>query len=125
MSPAPCLFCSPPPEHIVLQNPLWYARWDKYPVSKGHMLVIPFRHIENCLETAPDERNSFFALLDACKKLLDEKYAPDGYNVGTNIGRVAGQSVMHCHVHVIPRYAGDTDRPRGGIRGVIPQKREY
>jgi diadenosine tetraphosphate (Ap4A) HIT family hydrolase len=89
------------------------------------MLVIPFRHIQNCFDLTPDERSSFFALLDACRKLLDEKNAPDGYNVGTNVGRVAGQSVMHCHIHVIPRYAGDTGHPRGGIRGVIPGKRDY
>jgi diadenosine tetraphosphate (Ap4A) HIT family hydrolase len=120
-----CPFCSPENDEIILQNAFWYARWDKYPVSKGHMLVIPFRHIQNCFDLSEDERSSLFELIDACKKLIDEHHAPDGYNIGANIGYVAGQSVMHCHIHVIPRYAGDTDHPRGGIRGVIPHKREY
>jgi diadenosine tetraphosphate (Ap4A) HIT family hydrolase len=120
-----CLFCSPVPEEIVLKNTLWYARWDKYPVTKGHLLVIPLRHVQDCFDLTKEERNSLFGLLDACRKLLDEKYSPDGYNIGANIGYPAGQSVMHCHVHVIPRYAGDTDHPRGGIRGVIPGKKEY
>jgi len=100
-------------------NELWSARWDRLPASKGHMLVIPFRHVRDCFDTAPEEKRSMFELIDAAKKIIDEKYSPDGYNVGFNAGRVAGQGVMHCHVHVIPRYHGDADNPHGGVRGVV------
>ena len=89
------------------------------------MLVIPFRHVQDCFDLANNERSPLFDPLDSCKKLLREKYAPDGYNIGANIGYVADQSVMHCHIHVIPRYAGDIDHPRGGVRGVIPHKKDY
>ncbi|MCX6698099.1 MAG: HIT family protein [Methanoregula sp.] len=64
-------------------------------------------------------------IIEACKKMLDEQYAPDGYNIGFNVGEMAGQTVMHCHIHIIPRYKGDDENPRGGIRGVIPVKKEY
>jgi len=120
-----CPFCSPPAGEIVLENRFWYARHDKYPVSKGHMLVIPFRHVQDCFGINDGERSTLFELLDGCRAVIDERYAPDGYNIGANIGYPAGQSVMHCHIHVIPRYAGDVDAPRGGIRGVIPHKRVY
>ena len=115
----PCPFCSPDLTVIKTRNEYWYARWDRFPASKGHMLVIPFRHIQNCFDTTPEEKRTLFEVVDGAKKLIDEKYAPDGYNVGFNAGRVAGQGVMHCHVHVIPRYHGDTDNPRGGVRGVV------
>jgi diadenosine tetraphosphate (Ap4A) HIT family hydrolase len=83
------------------------------------MLVIPFRHVQDCFDTTPEEKRSMFELIDAAKKIIDEKYSPDGYNVGFNAGRVAGQGIMHCHVHVIPRYHGDTENPHGGVRGVV------
>ena len=115
----PCLFCSPDPKVIKAKNEFWYARWDRFPASKGHMLVIPFRHVQNCFDTTPEERDYFSEVIDAARKIIDEKYSPDGYNVGFNAGSVAGQGVMHCHVHIIPRYHGDTDNPHGGVRGVI------
>jgi diadenosine tetraphosphate (Ap4A) HIT family hydrolase len=125
MEPVTCPFCSPDDRDIIVKGSLWYTRWDKYPVTKGHLLVIPFRHVQNFFDLTQDERVSLFGMLDDCKRLLDKTYAPDGYNIGVNIGYAAGQSVMHCHVHVIPRYKGDTDYPRGGVRGVIPDKKEY
>jgi diadenosine tetraphosphate (Ap4A) HIT family hydrolase len=115
----PCPFCSPDPKVIKAENELWYARWDRFPASKGHMLVIPFRHVQDCFDTTPEEKRSMFELIDAAKKIIDEKHSPDGYNVGFNAGRVAGQGVMHCHVHVIPRYHGDTDNPHRGVWGVV------
>ena len=121
----PCPFCNPPINEVIVRNGLCYARYDRYPVSRGHMLVIPFHHVQNCFDTTDEEWKSLFELLDACKKLIDKQHAPDGYNIGANIGYVAGQSVMHCHIHVIPRYAGDIDHPRGGVRGVIPHKKDY
>jgi len=122
---APCPFCSPDPKVIKAKNEFWYTRWDRFPASKGHMLVIPFRHFENCFDKTPEEKKTLFDLIDAAKKIIDGKYTPDGYNVGFNVGRVAGQGVMHCHVHIIPRYRGDTDNPHGGVRGVIPVKKGY
>jgi diadenosine tetraphosphate (Ap4A) HIT family hydrolase len=122
---APCPFCSPDPKVIKAKNEFWYARWDRFPASKGHMLVIPFRHVEDCFDTTPEEKKNLFELIDAARKIIDGKYSPDGYNVGFNVGRVAGQGVMHCHVHIIPRYRGDTDNPHGGVRGVIPWKKDY
>jgi diadenosine tetraphosphate (Ap4A) HIT family hydrolase len=118
-----CPFCSPDPKVIKAENTFWYARWDRFPASKGHMLVIPFRHVQDCFDTTPEEKASVFDVIDAARTIIDEKYSPDGYNVGFNAGRVAGQGVMHCHVHVIPRYRGDTDNPHGGVRGVV-RKRE-
>jgi diadenosine tetraphosphate (Ap4A) HIT family hydrolase len=119
-----CPFDSPAEDEINVKNSFWYARWDKYPVSKGHLLVIPFRHVRNCFDLSEGEWNSLFEILFTCKKVIAQRYAPDGYNIRANIGYAAGQSVMHCHIHIIPRYAGDTEHPRGGIRNVIPKKHQ-
>ena len=120
-----CPFCNPPPEDIVLSNDLGYARYDKYPVSPGDVLLIPFRHIPTLFEATDEEQAALLALVREAKPFLDEQFHPDGYNVGVNVGTAAGQTVMHLHVHVIPRYAGDVDDPRGGVRGAIPEKRVY
>ena len=117
-----CPFCNPLPDEIVLQNTLCYARYDRYPASPGHLLLIPFRHIPTLFDATDAE---LLALAREAKTLLDDRFHPDGYNVGANIGRAAGQTVMHLHVHVIPRYAGDVADPRGGVRGAIPEKRIY
>jgi diadenosine tetraphosphate (Ap4A) HIT family hydrolase len=106
-------------------NDLCYARWDKYPVSKGHLLIIPFRHTPNFFSMTDDERRAAVDLIGECKKIIEEKSRPDGYNIGFNVGEAGGQTVMHCHCHVIPRYAGDVENPRGGVRGVVPGKRGY
>ena len=110
---------------MITKDRLCYARWDKFPVSKGHILIIPFRHISSYFDTTHDEKKSFARLIDECKKILDQQYSPQGYNIGVNVGETAGQTVMHCHIHIIPRYIGDIENPRGGVRGVIPHKREY
>jgi diadenosine tetraphosphate (Ap4A) HIT family hydrolase len=89
------------------------------------MLIIPFRHVADYFETTVEEKRALFELLDRAKALIDEQFAPAGYNVGINIGATAGQTVMHVHVHLIPRYPGDVIRPRGGVRGVIPDKQSY
>ena len=120
-----CPFCSPPSDEIVAKNELSYARWDRYPVSKGHMLVIPFRHESDFFNLTDDEKYAIMKLVNDCKQIIEENSKPDGYNIGFNVGVAAGQSGMHCHCHIIPRYRGDTDNPRGGVRGVIPRKREY
>jgi len=126
MSPVTCPFCNPPAEEIVVRNDLCYARWDKFPVSQGHLLVIPFRHTPDFFSMTDDERRATVDLIGECKKIIEEPSpTPDGYNIGFNVGEAGGQTVMHCHCHVIPRYAGDVENPRGGVRGVVPGKRGY
>ena len=120
-----CPFCSPGPDDIVLDNEYSYARFDLNPVSSGHMLIIPKRHIQSIFETTASERTDLWDLISKAKHLLDEKFSPDGYNIGVNDGQSAGQSIMHLHIHIIPRYHGDTGDPRGGVRGVIPEKQGY
>jgi len=125
MDPLTCPFCNPLNEEVVLANDLCYARYDKYPVSPGHLLLIPFRHVPTLFDATDAEQIALLALIREAKTLLDEQSHPDGYNVGVNVGKAAGQTVMHLHVHLIPRYAGDVADPRGGVRGAIPEKRKY
>ncbi|RKD31255.1 HIT family protein [Thermohalobacter berrensis] len=120
-----CTFCNIESLNIILENNLAFAIYDKYPVSKGHMLIITKRHIENYFQTKDEEKIAIMELLEECKRYLDKKYKPDGYNIGINCGKEAGQTIMHLHVHLIPRYKGDIDDPTGGVRGVIPSKRIY
>lgn len=118
-----CLFCR---QHDkVMENELAWASFDTYPVSPGHMLVMPKRHVADFFDTTLEERVAMLELIDRAKVLNDEERQPDGYNVGVNCGPAAGQSVMHVHVHVMPRYKGDMENPRGGVRGVIPEKQKY
>ena len=120
-----CPFCNIDENLIIKKNELCYAIYDKFPVNQGHILIIPFRHFSSFFDSTKEEKIAIFDLLDECKKILDEKYKPDGYNIGINIGHYAGQTIFHLHVHLIPRYKGDIDNPRGGVRGVIPEKRIY
>ena len=120
-----CPFCNIEEERIILKNDLCYAIYDKFPVNEGHILIIPFRHFSSFFDATKEEKIAIFDLLDDCKKLLDDKFKPDGYNIGVNVGHYAGQTIFHLHVHLIPRYKGDIDNPRGGVRGVIPEKRMY
>ena len=118
-----CIFCKM--KDYILENELAYAIYDKYPVGKGHMLFIPKRHVKDFFDITKEEREAIFELIDEGKKLLDKKYSPDSYNVGINCGEHAGQTIMHVHVHLIPRYIGDMKDPTGGVRGVIPEKMKY
>lgn len=118
-----CPFCNP--QNIIIQNALSFAIFDKFPVSPGHMLIIPKRHVADFFDTTTEERQAINDLLEQARAGLDEEYKPDGYNIGINCGETAGQIVMHVHVHLIPRYSGDIENPRGGVRGVIPDKRIY
>jgi diadenosine tetraphosphate (Ap4A) HIT family hydrolase len=120
-----CPFCDVPEDEILLENDLCFARWDKYPVSRGHLLIIPFRHFANYFDATEEEITDLWKLVHAAKRLVREQHSPDGYNIGVNVGRDAGQSVPHVHVHLIPRYQGDTDDPFGGIRGVVPGGAHY
>ena len=121
-----CIFCKEVDKgDFLLENELAAARMDQFPVSEGHLEVIPKRHVADWWGATAEERQAILELLDEAKKLIDEKYHPDGYNIGMNLGAAAGQSVMHLHVHLIPRYEGDVENPRGGVRGVIPEKQNY
>jgi diadenosine tetraphosphate (Ap4A) HIT family hydrolase len=120
-----CPFCSPPEDEIIVRHELCYARYDRYPVSPGHMLCIPFRHVADWFSLTDDERIALLRLVDACWAIIDARFHPDGYNIGVNVGTAAGQSVPHAHIHVIPRCEGDVEDARGGIRSVIPHRRDY
>jgi diadenosine tetraphosphate (Ap4A) HIT family hydrolase len=120
-----CPFCNLPPERILARNEYGGVLRDLYPVSPGHTLVIPWRHVGSFFDLRPEERAGLMALVERTKATLDEEMRPDAYNLGLNDGRAAGQTVPHCHLHLIPRYAGDQDDPRGGVRWVIPAKANY
>jgi len=107
-----CPFCNPLEEDIILKNELCYARFDKYPVNKGHLLIIPFRHFYNYFDATKEEKIAFLELIDEAKGYLDKNFKPDGYNIGVNVGETAGQTIMHVHIHLIPRYKGDMENPK-------------
>ena len=121
----PCPFCTLPAGRVVQENGFAVLIMDGYPVSPGHSLIIPKRHVGSFFETTPPERAALLALLDKTKELVEETHKPAGYNIGINDGAAAGQTVPHLHIHLIPRYSGDQDDPRGGVRWVIPDKANY
>ncbi len=119
-----CIFCKE--ENFLTENELTYAIFDKFPVTKLHVLIIPKRHVETFFELTQDGKNSCFDLLDQVKeKLLEKDKTISGFNVGFNAGKDAGQTVMHCHIHLIPRRNADVVEPQGGIRNLIPGKGKY
>lgn len=123
---ADCLFCSFGKERYILENEYAYVIEDKYPVTRGHSLVIPKRHVSEYFDLTEEENTGIFRLLNLRKdQLLNEDDQIDGFNVGMNVGHTAGQTVFHVHVHLIPRRHGDIEDPTGGVRGVIPEKRVY
>ena len=125
MGKANCLFCTIPRDQVLIEHPLVVAKRDGHPVSKGHTLIIPRRHVASFFETTEEERQAMLKLLDEMKARLDREHRPDGYNIGINNGPAAGQTVMHLHIHLIPRYAGDTADARGGVRWIFPDKAAY
>jgi diadenosine tetraphosphate (Ap4A) HIT family hydrolase len=118
-----CLFCGE--QKIILENALGYVTRDSYPVTQGHTLVIPRRHVPSLFDLTMEEKIAMLELLDGAKRELDEHYRPDGYNIGINDGIAAGQSIFHLHIHVMPRYKGDKADPRGGVRWTLPEKAAY
>ncbi|HBI05253.1 MAG TPA: HIT family protein [Paenibacillaceae bacterium] len=120
-----CPFCHLSKEQILLENELAFAFYDKYPVQQGHMLIIPKRHATTYFDATPEEIAAIHQLVHEGKAWLDKEFQPQGYNLGVNIGYYGGQTVMHLHIHLIPRYSGDIEDPRGGIRKAIPNLVPY
>jgi len=120
-----CPFCTLPPERILLTSTNGLIIRDGYPISPGHTLVIPRRHVDSFFNLTADERVDLLGLLDQAKAGIDKEFKPDTYNVGINDGPAAGQTVPHLHIHLIPRYTGDVPDPRGGVRWIIPEKADY
>jgi len=121
-----CLFCNKKKQKIIYSNELVFVVRDSYPVTKYHTLIIPHRHVSNFFDLS---ENEFIDLYKILKKEKDSLMSLDkeiaAFNVGVNAGIEAGQSIMHCHIHLIPRRKGDIENPRGGVRGVIPSKQKY
>ena len=120
-----CIFCNTKGEKLVAENALAQAVYDTYPVSPGHVLVIPRRHVATIWDLSEEEYASCFALVRQARAIIEARHGTNAFNVGVNCGVLAGQSVMHAHIHLIPRYRGDVPDPRGGIRNVIPHKAHY
>ncbi len=120
-----CPFCEPDRERVLHEDGLVVVLRDGFPVSPGHLLVVPRRHVASFFETTPAERQALLAALDQAKRAIEQEFRPDGYNIGVNDGEAAGQTVLHLHVHLIPRYRGDRDDPRGGVRWILPDRAPY
>ncbi|HHI00879.1 MAG TPA: HIT family protein [Thermococcus litoralis] len=114
-----CPFCNPPKEALLYENEHIRILIDSYPANRGHLLIVPKRHVENWRELKEEEKLAIMKGVELAINKLEEALKPDGFNVGANLGEVAGQTVAHLHIHVIPRYRGDTNFPRGGIRKAV------
>jgi diadenosine tetraphosphate (Ap4A) HIT family hydrolase len=120
-----CPFCTLPAERIVSKTQSALVIRDGFPISPGHTLVIPKRHVGSFFELTSEEHKEMFVLLTQAKATLDKELQPDAYNIGINDGTAAGQTVPHVHMHLIPRFKGDRADPRGGVRWIIPEKADY
>lgn len=121
-----CPFCNPDSEReLIAESATAYAIYDKFPVNEGHALIIPKKHIEDYFELTFKEQSAMLLMLNYVRNILKDRFNPDGFNVGINIDKAGGQTIPHVHIHIIPRYLGDVAEPRGGVRGVIPDKRDY
>lgn len=130
MSTSPnCPFCAiangDQQDRVIKSNNHAFTIRDGYPISNGHTLIIPKRHISSFFDTTDQERQSLLSLLDSAKQSLEKELSPQAYNIGINDGAAAGQTVGHLHIHLIPRYDGDVEDPRGGVRWVVPEKADY
>ena len=122
----PCIFCNVNKEELQFENKLAYSSTDNYPVSKFHSLIVPKRHVQDYFDLSSDEVQACHELiLKTQEKILKEDTTVKGFNIGTNAGKTAGQSIMHCHIHLIPRREGDVENPQGGVRSVIGSKQHY
>lgn len=120
-----CPFCDSTDREPLTNNASGFVILDNYPVSPGHALIVPNRHVGSYFELSRVERNDLWDLVEQAKTKLDSQFSPDSYNIGMNDGPAAGQTISHCHIHLIPRYAGDVADPRGGLRWIMPDKADY
>lgn len=121
-----CIFCQvEKTKEIIASSKFSLAFYDGFPVSPGHALIIPRRHVASFFDLTEEEKVDLLRLANQVKRVIEKGYHPDGYNIGINVGEAAGQSVFHVHMHIIPRYKGDVENPKGGVRGVIPAKQNY
>ena len=120
-----CPFCTDLNDRQFLQTEGVLGIWDAFPISPGHALLIPYRHVATWFDATIEEQQALLSAINSAKTAIELEHKPDGYNIGINSGEAAGQTVQHLHVHVIPRYEGDVDDPRGGIRHVLPEKAAY
>ncbi len=128
MNSEECLFChreDTDRHQVFAENDLAYARWDNYPVSVGHAEVVPKEHIDSFFDLNNNQLVALYSLLKTARAIIIEKHHPDGFNVGLNNDEMAGRTIPHLHLHLIPRYKGDVENPRGGIRHIIPAKGNY
>jgi diadenosine tetraphosphate (Ap4A) HIT family hydrolase len=125
MTASPCIFCNFDPERIWMQNEIGIAILDAFPVTEGHVLVIPRKHVESLFDLTLVEQAALWRFVGDVRGYLLQELHPDGFNIGVNDGKAAGQTVMHAHIHVIPRRMDDDPDPRGGIRRVIAKKARY
>lgn len=120
-----CVFCHLDRSRAIVESETGFAIYDLHPVSNGHCIIVPDEHNWDYFALSQEVRKGLDGLLFAAKEHLDDSYGPDGYNVGINNGTSAGQTVMHAHIHLIPRYQGDSDDPRGGVRWIFPRRASY
>ena len=122
----PCLFCNVKESDYAHENDLAYANYDSYPVSEYHCLIIPKRHLKDYFDLTKEELVACHNLIKKVKnEIINKDKTVKGFNIGTNIGKISGQSILHCHFHLIPRREGDVENPQGGVRSVIPNKQHY
>jgi diadenosine tetraphosphate (Ap4A) HIT family hydrolase len=122
----PCLFCNIKESGLAKENNLAYASYDTYPVTEGHCLIIPKRHVKDYFDLSNEEIIACNDLIREIKnEIIEKDSSVKGFNVGSNAGKISGQSILHCHIHLIPRRVGDVENPQGGVRSVIPSKQHY
>ncbi|MDP1863704.1 MAG: HIT family protein [Thiobacillus sp.] len=124
-SSKPCPFCNLDPSRILAEDELTVVYRDGFPVSLGHTVIIPRRHFATLFEATEADQVALLRALAQAKRLVEQLHQPDGYNIGINQGQAGGQTVPHLHIHLIPRYQGDKEDPRGGVRWVLPEKAKY
>jgi len=120
-----CPFCQLNSDRIIDESEYGLVIRDAYPISKGHTLIVPKRHIQSFFDLESEERADLLDLVDKAKSNLNKEFTPDSYNIGINDGPEAGQTIPHLHIHLIPRYRGDCDDPKGGVRWILPKKADY
>lgn len=123
-----CFFCdiqNNSDDKKIIENDFFFSRFDDFPISPGHLEIISKRHVDSIFNLSDEELLAMHKLMSETKLVIDEKFHPDGYNIGINEGEAGGQTVKHLHIHLIPRYIGDIDNPRGGVRNIIPGNCDY